>query len=111
MQEMLKEIERGLLNAVVDVDYERLSRGSKRDQEMILNKLRNSATLIVEESVDAINNPLNHEDIHRLRLKGFFANFEYAQIVSRFKTYKRMRAKEGQWVSGDSPFRYEKQND
>ncbi|AWE07042.1 hypothetical protein DCE79_06325 [Lysinibacillus sp. 2017] len=107
MQEMLKEIQEGFCDAVIVVDYDRLSRGSGRDQERILNVLRNSATLIVEVS-GVIFNPLNREDMNRLKMKGLFSNFEYGQIVSRFTSYKRIGAKEGKWVSGKTPFGYDR---
>lgn len=107
MQAMLKEIQEGFCDAVVVVDYDRLSRGSGSDQERILNVLRNSATLIVEVA-GIVYNPLNREDMERLKMKGFFSNFEYGKIVSRFSSYKRIGLKEGKWVSGEAPFGYDR---
>lgn len=106
MNRMLQDIREGLYDAVISVDYDRLSRGDATDQDTILKALRSSATLFFEESSRTLFNPFNKNDLQSLKFKAMFSNYEYNSITERFILNKRERAREGSSVSGTAPYGY-----
>jgi len=106
LNRMLRDIEMGLFDVLVIVDYDRLSRGDAGEQTSILKTLRKHGVLLYEESTRKLYNPLNDADIDMLQMKGYMANNEFKAIVSRNKFYKRAGARQGNWVNGEAPFGY-----
>lgn len=106
MTALLKEISKGMFDAVIVTKYDRLGRGSGGDQEKILIELRQAATVIIEHDGRLLN-PLNRGDLEQMNMLGFFSNTEYTGIVERLTRGKRERARAGQWVSGATPYGYD----
>jgi len=106
MTKLLEDVKQGKFDAILITEYTRLGRGSGGDQEKILITLRESATVIVEDS-GRILNPLNEADLQIMNMQGFFSNTEYKGIVSKFIRGKREGARRGQWVSGHAPYGYD----
>ncbi len=108
--EVLKIIRSGEIDALVVVDFDRLTRGSNKDRDLVITTLREGCVVLVEEVSNRLYNPYNDSDIMQLNMKGFVANVEYNQIVTRNKMGKRIGAKKGNHVSGIPPYGY-KRND
>lgn len=106
MQKMLQDVDDGLYDAIISVDYDRLSRGDATDQDTILKALRRSATLFFEESSRTLYNPFNKNDLQSLKFKAMLSNYEYNSITEKFTVNKRERAREGNSVSGIPSYGY-----
>lgn len=106
-KQLLSEIESELYDAVVVMDYDRLSRGSKNEQGQIEDILKKSNTLIITpRKIYDLNNE-SDEDISDF--ESFFARHEYKTIIRRFRQGKKAGAKMGNWTNGIPPFPYEYQ--
>ncbi|NRF89816.1 recombinase family protein [Paenibacillus frigoriresistens] len=104
MQELLQDIKRGLFDATLVADYDRLCRGDKEDQAVIEKTFIESKTLILTpQKVYDLN---NESDALLSDVQGLLARFEYQQIKKRFKRGKVMGAKMGHWTNGPAPFPY-----
>lgn len=105
-QELLKEIEDETFDAVFVYDYDRLGRGSGTDQEIIIQTLMNSGTLVIEANPFNILNVSDERDEETIEFKGFIARREYKMIRKRLFAGKKISLKNGQWVNGNAPFGY-----
>lgn len=106
--EVLDIIRSGEVDALLVVDFDRLTRGDASDQKLILTTLREYGVVLLEESSDKLYNPLNEDDLRQLEMKALFANMEYGTINKRNKLGKRYGAKKGNWVKSSIPFGYKK---
>ncbi|MBF0793279.1 recombinase family protein [Mammaliicoccus lentus] len=107
MLKLLDDITKGLYEAVVVVDIDRLSRGKGADLDRILGTFRNNSVKIVQESPYEIYDLTNSNHAQVLEMKMFFGNMELMQSKKRFKEGKRLALYLGKWVNGNPPFGYE----
>lgn len=105
MQELLKDIEDGLFDAVVVVDDDRLSRGDIEDQGIIKRIFSGSETYIV--TPQKIYDLANDEDDFMHDVNSLFSRREYKMINKRFQRGKKIGARRGNWTNGTPPFPYE----
>ena len=101
---LLKDIENDFYDAVVVMDYDRLSRGDKEDRARVEKILQQSNTLVVtpQRVYD-----LNDEDQELITdIEGVFARYEYRMIKKRFQRGKKIGARLGHWTNGPAPFPY-----
>lgn len=106
-KKLLSEVESELYDAVVVMDYDRLSRGSKNEQGYIEDILKKSNTLIITPS--KIYDLNNESDEDYSDFQSFFARHEYKTITRRLRQGKKAGAKMGNWTNGIPPFPYEYQ--
>ena len=109
--EVLEIIRNGEVDALLVVDFDRLTRGDSSDQKLILSTLREYRVVLLEESSGKLYNPMNEEDLRHLEMKAMFSNMEYSTINKRNKLGKRYGAKKGNWVKSTIPFGYNKNKD
>jgi DNA invertase Pin-like site-specific DNA recombinase len=106
-KQLLNEIETELYDAILVMDYDRLSRGDLGDQSKIKKAFQKSNTLIITPSkVYDLNNDL--DDTYS-DFQGLFARVEYKTITRRLRQGKKAGAKMGNWTNGIPPFPYEYQ--
>lgn len=104
-QQLLREVEDGLYDAVLVVDYDRLGRGSSSDQETIQNAFKESQTLVITpQKVYDLN---NDTDETYAEFHGFLARQEYKMIKKRLARGKKFGSRRGNWTNGTPPFPYE----
>jgi len=101
---LLKDIENDFYDAVVVVDYDRLSRGDKEERARIEKTLKLSNTLVVTPTRVY---DLNDEDQELITdIEGVFARYEYRMIRKRFLRGKKIGTRLGHWTNGTPPFPY-----
>lgn len=101
---LLKDVENDFYDAVVVMDYDRLSRGDKEDRARVEKILQQSNTLVVTPSRVY---DLNDEDQELITdIEGVFARYEYRMIKKRFQRGKKIGARLGHWTNGPAPFPY-----
>lgn len=101
---LLKDVENDFYDAVVVMDYDRLSRGDKEDHARVEKILKNSNTLVVTPNRVY---DLNDEDQELITdIEGVFARYEYRMIKKRFQRGKKIGARLGHWTNGPAPFPY-----
>ncbi|MFO2550939.1 recombinase family protein [Alicyclobacillus cycloheptanicus] len=101
---LLKDIENDFYDAVVVMDYDRLSRGDKEDRARVEKILQQSNTLVVTPTRVY---DLNDEDQELITdIEGVFARYEYRMIKKRFQRGKKIGARLGHWTNGPAPFPY-----
>lgn len=101
---LLKDVENDFYDAVVVMDYDRLSRGDKEDRARVEKILKLSNTLVVTPSRVY---DLNDEDQELITdIEGVFARYEYRMIKKRFQRGKKIGARLGHWTNGPAPFPY-----
>jgi DNA invertase Pin-like site-specific DNA recombinase len=107
MSQLLKDIEKGIFDAVVVVDYDRFGRGDLSEQDRIKKAFQKSQTLII--TPDKIYDLNNDSDDTFVDFKGLFARQEYKAITKRLRRGKYLGAMRGEWTNGTPPFPYEYQ--
>lgn len=101
---LLKDVENDFYDAVVVMDYDRLSRGDKEERARIEKVLKQSNTLVVTPTRVY---DLNDEDQELITdIEGVFARYEYRMIRKRFQRGKKIGARLGHWTNGTPPFPY-----
>jgi len=101
---LLSDVENDFYDAVVVVDYDRLSRGDKEDRARIEKSLKRSHTLVITPTRVY---DLNDEDQELMTdIEGVFARYEYRMIKKRFQRGKKIGARLGHWTNGPAPFPY-----
>ncbi|KUO95796.1 recombinase family protein [Ferroacidibacillus organovorans] len=101
---LLKDVENDFYDAVVVMDYDRLSRGDKEDRARVEKILKLSNTLVVTPTRVY---DLNDEDQELITdIEGVFARYEYRMIKKRFQRGKKIGARLGHWTNGPAPFPY-----
>ncbi|MGK0465088.1 recombinase family protein [Clostridium sp.] len=104
---LLNDVRGGLYDAVVIVDFDRLSRGDSGDQDTIKKALQKNGTLIV--TPNNIYNLNNDDDEFRVDIEGLFARQEYKKIKRRMQQGKKIGARQGDWTNGPPPYPYQYQ--
>lgn len=103
-EKLLKEIENEMYDAIAVVEYDRLGRGDKGDQDRIEKTLKKSNTLIA--TPEKIYDLSNEDDEFSVDIKGLFARREYKMIVKRLSMGKKVGSRRGDWTNGIPPFPY-----
>lgn len=106
MKKLLDDIEKKLYDAVLVVDFDRLTRGTGADNDRIMHSLMVSDTLIVVEKPYHVLDPHNESDQDSMLMQGFMANFEYRKINKRMREGKKIAQYKGQWVNSVPPYGY-----
>lgn len=106
MIKLLDDIEKKLYDAVLVVDFDRLTRGTGADNDRIMHSLMISDTLIVVEKPYHVLDPHNESDQDSMLMQGFMANFEYRKINKRMREGKKIAQYKGQWVNSVPPYGY-----
>lgn len=107
MQQLLKDIQDNMYDAVVCVDLDRLGRGTLGEWDYIKQIFQRSQTYIVTPS--SLYNLADDNDEFAVDLQTVFARREYKKITQRLSMGKKVGAKLGAWVNGIPPFPYEYQ--
>jgi site-specific DNA recombinase len=104
IQKLLTDIEEGIFDAVLVVDYDRLSRGDMGQQDKIKKIFRKSNTLII--TPNKIYDLSNDSDDMYTDFAGLIARQEYKQITKRLRQGKKIGSMLGNWTNGSPPFPY-----
>lgn len=107
MQQLLKDIDSGMFDAVVCVDIDRLGRGTLGEWDEIKKVFQRSHTYIV--TPNSLYNLSDDNDEFAVDLQTVFARREYKKITQRLSQGKKIGAKLGAWTNGTPPFPYEYQ--
>ncbi|MBW4081316.1 recombinase family protein [Paenibacillus sp. S150] len=104
-QRLLQDIEEGLFDAVLVVDWDRLGRGDMGDTDRIKKALKRSNTLVITPGkwydLD------DDDDDFNVDAKAFIARQEYKMIKFRLNRGKKIGARLGRWTNGTPPFPYD----
>lgn len=104
MQELLRDVQAEMYDAVLAIHYDRLGRGDKIDQATIEKAFQQSGTLLVTpEKIYDFN---DDTDLMLADFLGMIARQEYKAIARRMRGGKRRGAKMGFWTNGIPPFPY-----
>lgn len=104
MKKLLEDIQSEIYDAVLVVDYDRLSRGDMGQQDTIKKILKKTDTLIVTPNkVYDLNNEV---DDTYTDFQGLLARQEYKMITKRLRQGKKIGARMGKWTNGSPPFGY-----
>jgi len=104
MIKLLEDIENDLFDAVLVLDYDRLSRGSEEDSGKIKRIFKKSGTLII--TPNKVYNLENEDDETFLELISFMSRQEYKMIKRRMLRGKKIGSKMGNWTNGTAPIPY-----
>lgn len=104
MQQLLREVETGVADAVLVMDIDRLGRGDMVDQGTIYRIFRYSETLIITPT--EVIDPREENQELNFSIKSLIAREELKTIVKRMQTGRRASAKEGKSISKIPPFGY-----
>jgi site-specific DNA recombinase len=104
MKRLLSDVEQDLFDAVLVVDFDRLSRGSMEDTGKIQRIFKDSNTLILTPSKVYDLNDEGGELISEV--ESLLARNEYRAIKKRLNRGKKTGAKLGNWTNGRPPFPY-----
>lgn len=107
MQQLLRDIETNMYDAVVCIDLDRLGRGDWDDWGKIKRVFRQTNTYIVTPS--SLYNLADDNDEFAVDLQTVFARREYKKITQRLSMGKKVGAKLGAWTNGSPPYPYEYQ--
>ncbi|MDM5283103.1 recombinase family protein [Peribacillus frigoritolerans] len=105
MVRMLKDVRAFLYDAVLVMEYDRLSRGSQYEAGLISDAFKSTETLIVTPTrvYDLAN---NEADEMLSEFESVIARNEYRQIKKRMARGKVHGAKLGKWTQGIPPLPY-----
>lgn len=111
MQKLLEDIQTGDYDGVVVVELERLSRGNQIDQAEVLEIFKRSKTKIY--TLNKIYDFSSENDIDEefFEFGLFMSRREYKIINRRLLRGRKQAQKEGYFVSGVTPFGFEKKKD
>lgn len=104
MVRLLRDVEEGLLDAVLVVELDRLSRGELADQARWRGAFEASHTLIITPT--HMYNLTDDSQALMADIEGLFARHEYRMITKRLRQGKRTGAKLGRWTNGPAPLPY-----
>ncbi|MFD1677435.1 recombinase family protein [Alicyclobacillus fodiniaquatilis] len=108
VQRLLSDVEKGLYEAVLCMDMDRLGRGDQIDQGIIAATFKYSETLIITpRKMYDLQNELDEE---WTEFEQFLARREYKIIARRLARGRRMAAQEGKNV-GRIPYGYSRGDD
>ena len=103
MLRLLEDVEQDRYGCVLCMDLDRLSRGRMRDQGLILDTLREHATLIV--TPDKVYDLSDEQDEEYAELKTFLARREYHIIRKRLRRGLSQSIREGCYCA-NAPYGY-----
>lgn len=103
MLRLLEDVEAGRYQAVLCMDMDRLSRGSMRDQGIILDALKYAGVLIV--TPDKVYDLSDEADEQFAEIKTFLSRQEYRMIIKRMQRGKMRSVKNGCYIT-KAPFGY-----
>lgn len=108
MLKLLNDIEQDeiFIDAVLVMDYDRLSRGDGEDQSKIKKTLARSDVFVVTKDDGRIYDLNNDSDDMVTDMYAMMARFEYKMIKKRLKRGKQEGAKKGLWINGVPPIGY-----
>ncbi|OAZ43318.1 recombinase family protein [Paenibacillus polymyxa] len=101
---LLSDVEEGIYDAVLVVDYQRLGRGELEDQGKIKRIFRDSETYIV--TPEKIYNLVDDTDDLLVDVRGLLARQEYKTTTKNLQRGKKIGARLGKWTNGPAPFPY-----
>ncbi|MBE6067406.1 MAG: recombinase family protein [Clostridium lundense] len=104
MKKLLEDIGSEIYDAVLVVDYDRLSRGDMGQQDRIKKAFRKSNTLIITPNkIYDLNDEI---DDTYTDFQGLLARQEYKMITKRLRQGKKVGSRMGNWTNGTPPFGY-----
>lgn len=103
MLRLLQDVEAGRYQAVLCMDMDRLSRGSMRDQGIVLDAFKYSGTLIV--TPDRTYDLSTEADEQFAEIKTFLSRQEYRMISKRIQRGRIQSVKAGRYQS-QAPYGY-----
>lgn len=104
-QQLLRDIEEDIYDAIAVVDIDRLGRGDLGDQDRIKKTLAKAEVLVITPA--GIYDLNNENDEFVIDMRSFIARMEYKQIVKRLSKGKKIGSLLGQWTNGKPPYPYE----
>jgi site-specific DNA recombinase len=104
-QRLLQDIDDGLFDAVLVVDWDRLGRGDMGDTDRIKKAFKKSNTLVITPGKWYDLN--DDDDDFNVDAKAFIARQEYKMIKFRLSRGKKIGARLGRWTNGIPPFPYD----
>lgn len=107
MQQLLRDIEDNIYDAVVCVDLDRLGRGDLVDWGTIKRVFQKTNTYMV--TPNSLYNLNDDNEEFAVDLQTLFARREYKKITHRLTMGKKVGAKLGAWTNGTPPMPYEYQ--
>lgn len=107
MQQLLRDVEDNIYDAVVCVDLDRLGRGDLVDWGQIKRVFQKTNTYMVTPS--SLYNLNDDNEEFAVDLQTLFARREYKEITHRLSMGKKVGAKLGAWTNGTPPMPYEYQ--
>src|SRR5690606_23955732 len=104
MMKLLKEVEKGLYEAVVCMDLDRLGRGNMQDQGVILDTFKQSKTkIITPRKVYDLENEFDEE---YSEFEAFLARKELKIINRRLQSGRVRSVKDGNYIGTRPPYGY-----
>ncbi len=104
MVRLLQDVEADLFDAVLVMDYDRLSRGDLEAQGKIRRIMKNSVTKVITPTKVY---DFNNEEAELINdIEGVFSRREYRMIRKRLNRGKKRGAKNGNWTNGKPPYPY-----
>ncbi|WP_231687054.1 recombinase family protein [Bacillus sp. JCM 19034] len=105
IQQMLKEVENGAVDAVLVVDLDRLGRGDMYDMGSIYRAFSYSETLVLTPT-DVID-PTQENSELMFGVKSIVSREELKSINKRLQNGRRASAKEGKFIGKQAPYGYQ----
>lgn len=104
MQQLLRDVEMGLWDAVHVIEVERLARGDTLDQGIVSQTFLYSKTLIITPK--KTYDPSNEFDEEYFEFGLFMSRREYKTINRRQQAGRLASMREGKWVANKAPYGY-----
>ena len=105
MLELLNEVKKGLYDAVLVMDIDRLGRGNMQDQGMILDTFKQSKTkIITPRKIYDLNDEFDEE---YSEFEAFMARKELKLITRRMQRGRVKSVEEGNYIGTHAPFGYD----
>lgn len=109
IQEMLKQVEKGVVDAVLVIDIDRLGRGDMFDAGIIDRAFRYSNTKIL--TITEVFDPSDENWELVFGIKSLVARQEFKQINKRLYNGRIDSVKEGKHIAKKPPYGYKRDND
>lgn len=106
MQQLLRDVEAGVWDAVHVMEVERLARGDTLDQGIVSQAFLYSKTLIITPK--KTYDPSNEFDEEYFEFGLFMSRREYKTINRRQQAGRIASMREGKWVSNRTPYGYQR---
>lgn len=104
MIELLSEVEKGMYDAVLVMDIDRLGRGNMQDQGLILSTFKKSNTkIITPRKVYDLNNEFDEE---YSEFEAFMARKELKLITRRMQRGRIKSVEDGKFIAQSAPYGY-----